>query len=455
MHELVRKAQHFATQAHARIDQRRKYTGQPYDVHLSSVAKIVESVTDAPETISAAWLHDVVEDTPATFQEVEREFGRDVAQLVLELTDVSRPRDGNRAVRKAIDRAHLSHASPRAQTVKLADLIDNCTDIVKHDHGFGRVFVVEMAALLEVLGQGDPALMKRARKVLEKSAGKLDVPLAPAGTGDAPDDTPGDEAPPWAQAPRQQHAWSLFARVFATRDVARPLRSFDAGRDALEVAELARELDLDVVGIRQAGATAAYALCEELREGSLESCARPFLRDQTIDGDASLTEMIQLLTRHDHGFVTALGEVHGLVTRSDVHNPLVRMWLFGMITLTELTVVERIRARWPGEAWTEHVTKARLEAARELQAERQRRGQSCDLLDCLQLADKAGLLIGDDQELAYLGFDSRKAAKRVVKELQSLRNNLAHAQDIVTDWPQIARMTGRVEEIVRAPHART
>ncbi|MGD8533445.1 MAG: HD domain-containing protein, partial [Gammaproteobacteria bacterium] len=150
MDDLVARAQDFAVNAHRRIDQRRKYSGQPYDAHLKAVAAIVRSVTDDPEIIAAAWLHDTLEDTPATYEQLEAEFGERVAHMVAELTDVSRPTDGNRAVRKAIDRRHLARASSRAKTVKLADLIDNCSDIVKHDPKFGRVFVTEAAALIEV-----------------------------------------------------------------------------------------------------------------------------------------------------------------------------------------------------------------------------------------------------------------------------------------------------------------
>jgi hypothetical protein len=70
-------------------------------------------------------------------------------------------------------------------------------------------------------------------------------------------------------------------------------------------------------------------------------------------------------------------------------------------------------------------------------------------LDCLQLSDKAEILIEDADQLAEFGFDSKRAAKNVIKELESLRNNLAHAQDIVThDWPQIARMTHRLEDSI-------
>lgn len=113
MDYLVEKARLYATSAHARINQFRKYTLQPYDVHLKAVAGLVASICDDKAMIAASWLHDTVEDTPATFEDLEREFGPDVMNLVKELTDVSRPSDGNRAIRKAIDRHHLAAASPR------------------------------------------------------------------------------------------------------------------------------------------------------------------------------------------------------------------------------------------------------------------------------------------------------------------------------------------------------
>ena len=70
MSDLVNHAIRFATEAHQRIDHRRKYSGQPYAVHLDQVAKIVETVTNDEEMIDAAWLHDIVEDTPDTLSEI-------------------------------------------------------------------------------------------------------------------------------------------------------------------------------------------------------------------------------------------------------------------------------------------------------------------------------------------------------------------------------------------------
>ena len=68
------------------------------------------------------------------------------------------------ALRKEIDRRHLADASRRAKTVKLADLIDNSRNLVKHDPRFAEVYLLEMTQLLEVLQEGDPRLYEQARR---------------------------------------------------------------------------------------------------------------------------------------------------------------------------------------------------------------------------------------------------------------------------------------------------
>jgi hypothetical protein len=70
--------------------------------------------------------------------------------------------------------------------------------------------------------------------------------------------------------------------------------------------------------------------------------------------------------------------------------------------------------------------------------------------DCLQLSDKARIAIEHPQILEIFGFDSKRSGKQAIKNLESLRNNLSHAQDIVThDWAQIARMSQRMNEMSR------
>ncbi|MDH3916043.1 MAG: HD domain-containing protein [Chromatiales bacterium] len=443
MDNLVKRAQKFAIHAHRRIDQRRKYSGQPYDAHLKAVAEIVRTVSDDDQAIAAAWLHDTMEDTTATYEELESEFGEEVAHLVSELTDASRPSDGNRAVRKAIDRQHLSRASTRAKTVKLADLIDNCRDIVKHDPKFGRVFVTEAAALLEVLEDGDAKLLARARKLIAKSADKLGLPpLQPAALAIDED----VESPVEALYYRPRVA-RLFADAFRASDIAEPLRSFDSIRNPEDIGRLLADYDLPVAGIRIDGVVMGFTCRTDLEKGVEHAKLRTFSPDQVIDGNGSLTDVIHILNRHQFCFVGMLGDVVGYVSRSDIQKPLVRMWLFGIVTLVEMEITERLALHWPEDSWKPLLPKTRVAKAETLKAERERRGLTSRLVDCLQFTDKAQLLTQQPGFLAEMGFSTKGGFKRAAKELESLRNHLAHAQDFVShDWAQVVRMAGRIEE---------
>lgn len=165
MHTLIERAARFAAEAHA--GQRRKYTGEPYAEHPFRVAQMVAAVTADPCVVAAALLHDTVEDTPVSDSDIRRLFGDRVADLVAEVTDVSRPEDGNRKTRKALDRDHLARASAEGQTIKLADLIDNSDSILAHDPKFAAVYLREKKELLEVLTQGDAGLYRQARRIVE------------------------------------------------------------------------------------------------------------------------------------------------------------------------------------------------------------------------------------------------------------------------------------------------
>lgn len=154
------KAAEFAGRAHA--GQVRKYTGEPYIEHPARVAKLVWDATGDHAACAAAWLHDVVEDCNVPLDKIHLFFGHRVGALVDMVTDVSRPEDGNRRARKALDRDHLALADAAGQTIKLADLIDNTSSIVGHDPDFAKVYLREKRELLAVLTKGDRGLWERA-----------------------------------------------------------------------------------------------------------------------------------------------------------------------------------------------------------------------------------------------------------------------------------------------------
>lgn len=165
--DIVHKAQVYALAAHASVKQLRKYTNEPYIVHPAEVARIVASVPGStPDMVAAAWLHDTVEDTGVTLTDIHMSFGPEIAALVGWLTDVSKPEDGNRATRKAIDREHTAQAPAEAQTIKLADLISNSRSIVQYDPAFAKTYLEEKRLLLAVMNKGDATLMAEARKYI-------------------------------------------------------------------------------------------------------------------------------------------------------------------------------------------------------------------------------------------------------------------------------------------------
>lgn len=165
MYKLPLSAAVFAAKAHD--GQTRKFTGAPYITHPAEVATIVATTPGATaEMVAAAWLHDVVEDTEVTSWMLFDEFGYNTAWLVRWVTKISKHSDGNRATRKALDRDHYALGPPASQTIKVADMISNATNLAELDPEFAKVWMPEARDLLAVLTEADEGLRARAHEIL-------------------------------------------------------------------------------------------------------------------------------------------------------------------------------------------------------------------------------------------------------------------------------------------------
>jgi (p)ppGpp synthase/HD superfamily hydrolase len=123
----VARALDFAARKHSK--QRRKgEAGEPYVNHLAEVARLVAEATGGKDTVAvlAALLHDAIEDTPTTREELEREFGRDVADIVAEVTD---DKSLPKAERKRLQVESAPRKSARAKLIKIADKTSNLRSI--------------------------------------------------------------------------------------------------------------------------------------------------------------------------------------------------------------------------------------------------------------------------------------------------------------------------------------
>ncbi|MFT3772148.1 MAG: HD domain-containing protein [Minicystis sp.] len=124
---LVLKALAFAAEKH-RHQRRKDREASPYINHPIDLANILVNEAGVTEraVVIAAVLHDTVEDTATTPEELRAEFGEEIAAIVAEVTD---DKALPKAERKRLQEVHAPHASPEAQLVKLADKISNLRDL--------------------------------------------------------------------------------------------------------------------------------------------------------------------------------------------------------------------------------------------------------------------------------------------------------------------------------------
>lgn len=182
MEDLLQIIANFADQAHG--GQTRKYAPDRYIVHPVRVMDGCRPFTNDISLLSAALLHDVLEDTPVTKDQLygflltlmDPVHAEKTVSLVTELTDVyvkSKYPKLNRRQRKSKELARLEKTSPESQTIKYADIIDNAKEIVREDPDFAPVYLHECRAILRKLNKGNQELYKEAVRTVDEGLATL------------------------------------------------------------------------------------------------------------------------------------------------------------------------------------------------------------------------------------------------------------------------------------------
>lgn len=149
---MIEKAIIFAVNAHAGMN--RKGKERPYILHPIEVMTIVAGLTDDAEVIAAAVLHDTVEDTKTTRNDVERAFGKRVARLVAAESENKReelPAASTWKLRKQETIDHLKEADQDVKLICLGDKLSNLREIA-------RDYAASGEQLWERFNQKDKAL---------------------------------------------------------------------------------------------------------------------------------------------------------------------------------------------------------------------------------------------------------------------------------------------------------
>ncbi len=167
--DLWRRAASFAQRKHQ--GQLRKDGATPYAAHPCRVALTVAALfgCDDPATLAIALLHDVLEDCDADFDELAEEFGEEVARCVAALSKDKRLPYAQRE--RAYDEA-LAQAPWRARLVKLADVLDNLSDVPPgHSDEKPARMALRAVQAARPLAETQPVLAK-AIHVVEEALGQ-------------------------------------------------------------------------------------------------------------------------------------------------------------------------------------------------------------------------------------------------------------------------------------------
>lgn len=182
MDEVLKQVRNFADQAHG--DQTRKYSPDRYIVHPTRVMEICRQYTNDRAVLSAALLHDVLEDTPVKKESIEdflqtimdHNDAQRTIKLVVELTDIYTKKNfpgWNRRKRKAKEVERMEKTSAESQTIKYADILDNCGEIAENDPDFANTFLSECRNLLKTMTKGNSELRQRAIDTVDATMAQL------------------------------------------------------------------------------------------------------------------------------------------------------------------------------------------------------------------------------------------------------------------------------------------
>lgn len=244
---------------------------------------------------------------------------------------------------------------------------------------------------------------------------------------------------------------NMFDRSITVRYVAENLQVYQIDDDAAAVRKYMEKHDFDVLGIEEDSIICGYVEQSNLDAGKCRDSLLIFSPSELIAESTPLIDLLPILCKSPRVFVLDRNRVSGIVTRGDLQKAPVRMFLFGLINLLEMQMLRIIRIYYFQDSWKKVLKSSnRLKAAKKILADLQERNEAIDLADCLQFCDKREIILKTPEIRKRIGFESKNSGKVFFKAAENLRNNLAHAQDIImgSSWTGVIGLAEDIETVL-------
>lgn len=177
-HPTILICDKIADEAHGSIGQQRKWSGDPYVVHVRRVAAAAAALDGfSVEDVAAALLHDVLEDVPAFTtavlyrrllnEGIPLESAAAILGMVLELTDPYDHGSGlSRLEKRTLDWVRFPHKSRNAKRLKMLDRLDNLSGFIPKKMAYK--YIPETTKMIELIGDADPVIAGRLAALVGK-----------------------------------------------------------------------------------------------------------------------------------------------------------------------------------------------------------------------------------------------------------------------------------------------
>lgn len=244
----------------------------------------------------------------------------------------------------------------------------------------------------------------------------------------------------------------LGGRTLAS-DICEPLKCCAAGAPADEMRTELERLDFTVAGVREieGGPVIGFVESADLTHGEVRNHLHGLSEVTIIPRGSDITTLLAILKYAPFVFVEGEFGVDAILTLADINKPMVRVYVFGLISLLEMHLSFWVAHNYADGEWQQALSEARLEFAEEVRRKRAALGQDLLLIQCLQICDKRTLVSRSIEIRDQLGLGSKTSCERFLRKVEALRDTLAHSQyDLAPndDWNELLLLVEAIKSVI-------
>jgi predicted transcriptional regulator len=239
----------------------------------------------------------------------------------------------------------------------------------------------------------------------------------------------------------------LFVSQITTKHIYEKLHSASINDDPAEVLNDLVAYDFDVVGVvNKEKEVLGFISKEQLEGGILITDHNKIDLNLVVTDSTPIHKLIKLLENRKFVFVMHGNTIDGIVTLADINKPVVRLYLFGIISLFEMHLNYWVEQFHQSEAWKSMLKQERVDGATKVQETKKQKNEALSLLACLQFCDKREILSATKDFITQFGLP-RKHFERLATKAEDIRNELAHSQNTVNAGMQWSDFVAIISEL--------